>query len=306
MVGTSADEIVTVLGDVVSEVDRRALSGALGEFIVREIGHALSPGVWGWFDDDRALFKDWGFELSERTRSARRLARRPGPLRPDRARRVARRPPRRRGAPAPGRRAPVAHPRFVRRDPRRAAGSYPSPSSPLDCAVRARNEGRPTGGSPAGDNRYRQTRLVRAEDAARAAREARRRTRGNARGHDGVRRRVGLHPAVRAAGSQGQGGRGAPGRRDQRCFSALLADAYVRGGSLLKFGGDAMLLWFAGDEHAAARVRLGERDAPNPARRGPDSRRRERRRAADVGRRAQRVLRDVPGRRVPSRAADRR
>ena len=34
------------------------------------------------------------------------------------------------------------------------------------------------------------------------------------------------------------------------CFSALLADAYPRGGSLLKFGGDAMLLWFAGDEHA--------------------------------------------------------
>src|SRR6516165_899 len=33
------------------------------------------------------------------------------------------------------------------------------------------------------------------------------------------------------------------------CFSALLADAYTRGGSLLKFGGDAMLLWFAGDEH---------------------------------------------------------
>jgi pimeloyl-ACP methyl ester carboxylesterase len=65
MVGTSAEEIVTVLGDVVSEVDRRALSGALGEFIVKEVGHALAPGVWGWFDDDRALFKNWGFELSE-------------------------------------------------------------------------------------------------------------------------------------------------------------------------------------------------------------------------------------------------
>ena len=65
MVGTSADEIVTVLGDVGSEVDRRALSGALGEFIVKEIGHALAPGVWGWFDDDHALFKNWGFELSE-------------------------------------------------------------------------------------------------------------------------------------------------------------------------------------------------------------------------------------------------
>ena len=34
------------------------------------------------------------------------------------------------------------------------------------------------------------------------------------------------------------------------CFTALLADAYSRGGSLLKFGGDAMLLWFAGEEHA--------------------------------------------------------
>jgi class 3 adenylate cyclase/tetratricopeptide (TPR) repeat protein len=34
------------------------------------------------------------------------------------------------------------------------------------------------------------------------------------------------------------------------CFSALLANAYARGGSLVKFGGDAMLLWFEGDEHA--------------------------------------------------------
>jgi class 3 adenylate cyclase/tetratricopeptide (TPR) repeat protein len=33
------------------------------------------------------------------------------------------------------------------------------------------------------------------------------------------------------------------------CFSALLADAYANGGSLLKFGGDALLLWFEGDEH---------------------------------------------------------
>jgi pimeloyl-ACP methyl ester carboxylesterase len=65
LVGTSAEEIVAVLGDVVSEVDRRALSGALGEFIVRETNHALASGVWGWFDDDRAILGNWGFELSE-------------------------------------------------------------------------------------------------------------------------------------------------------------------------------------------------------------------------------------------------
>lgn len=65
MVGTSAEEIVTVLGGVVSEVDRRALSGALGEFVARETAHALGAGVWGWFDDDRAILGDWGFELSD-------------------------------------------------------------------------------------------------------------------------------------------------------------------------------------------------------------------------------------------------
>jgi class 3 adenylate cyclase len=34
------------------------------------------------------------------------------------------------------------------------------------------------------------------------------------------------------------------------CFSALLSDAYKLGGSLLKFGGDAVLLWYEGPNHA--------------------------------------------------------
>lgn len=63
MLGASAEEIVAQLGDLVSEVDRSAVHGVLGEFIVRELAHALSTGIWGWFDDDRALFGDWGFEL---------------------------------------------------------------------------------------------------------------------------------------------------------------------------------------------------------------------------------------------------
>lgn len=33
------------------------------------------------------------------------------------------------------------------------------------------------------------------------------------------------------------------------CFSELLANAWANGGSLLKFGGDALLLWFDGPEH---------------------------------------------------------
>jgi pimeloyl-ACP methyl ester carboxylesterase len=64
MVGVSGEEIVTALGGLVSEVDRRAMSGALGEFIARESTRALSAGVWGWFDDDRAILGDWGFDLN--------------------------------------------------------------------------------------------------------------------------------------------------------------------------------------------------------------------------------------------------
>ena len=38
-------------------------------------------------------------------------------------------------------------------------------------------------------------------------------------------------------------------------FESMLAVAYSNGGSLLKFGGDALLLWFDGDEHAARACR---------------------------------------------------
>src|SRR5947209_1869001 len=33
------------------------------------------------------------------------------------------------------------------------------------------------------------------------------------------------------------------------CFTVLLTEAYDNGGSLLKFGGDALLLWFEGEGH---------------------------------------------------------
>src|SRR6185503_8161935 len=46
-------------------------------------------------------------------------------------------------------------------------------------------------------------------------------------------------------------------------FTSLLAVAYANGGSLLKFGGDALLLFFEGDEHAqrALRAAVGMRRA---------------------------------------------
>src|SRR3954464_11209309 len=37
----------------------------------------------------------------------------------------------------------------------------------------------------------------------------------------------------------------------ETCFGGLLALAYAAGGSLLKFGGDALLILFTGDRHAS-------------------------------------------------------
>jgi pimeloyl-ACP methyl ester carboxylesterase len=54
-----------VLGDVVSEADRSVVTGAYAEYTARQFEKALAGGVWGWFDDDRAMFSDWGFELHE-------------------------------------------------------------------------------------------------------------------------------------------------------------------------------------------------------------------------------------------------
>jgi class 3 adenylate cyclase len=51
------------------------------------------------------------------------------------------------------------------------------------------------------------------------------------------------------------------------CFSALLDDAYAAGGSLLKFGGDALLLWFEGADHAVRGAAAAVAGRPDPRRR---------------------------------------
>jgi pimeloyl-ACP methyl ester carboxylesterase len=61
----TAEQIVAVLGDLVSEVDRQALSGEFAEYLRAEAAHAVSNGIWGWFDDDRAFGHDWGIDLAD-------------------------------------------------------------------------------------------------------------------------------------------------------------------------------------------------------------------------------------------------
>lgn len=56
----SPAELIASFGDLVSPVDREALTGDLGEHMVANEHVALGDGYWGWFDDDLAFVRDWG------------------------------------------------------------------------------------------------------------------------------------------------------------------------------------------------------------------------------------------------------
>lgn len=58
-----ANDIAQLLGDIVSEVDKVALTGEFAEFMAAVIRRALSHGVAGWRDDALAAVHDWGFDL---------------------------------------------------------------------------------------------------------------------------------------------------------------------------------------------------------------------------------------------------
>ncbi len=59
----SGEELHRELGGLVSEVDRRALTGDFADHMAATFRAAVSGGIWGWFDDDVAFVGDWGFDL---------------------------------------------------------------------------------------------------------------------------------------------------------------------------------------------------------------------------------------------------
>jgi pimeloyl-ACP methyl ester carboxylesterase len=65
---TTGQDLYLWLGDLASEVDRRALTGAYADFMVESTNAALRHGVFGWFDDDMAFIAPWGFELGDISR----------------------------------------------------------------------------------------------------------------------------------------------------------------------------------------------------------------------------------------------
>lgn len=63
MVSVSGAELHKSLGDLVSDVDRSALTGAFADHLADSFTASIRHGVDGWLDDDLAFIGNWGFDL---------------------------------------------------------------------------------------------------------------------------------------------------------------------------------------------------------------------------------------------------
>jgi pimeloyl-ACP methyl ester carboxylesterase len=65
LAGVTGEQVAAALGDLVSSVDVGVLTGDYAAYMATTFRCAVSTGVWGWFDDDLAFTRPWGFDLDE-------------------------------------------------------------------------------------------------------------------------------------------------------------------------------------------------------------------------------------------------
>jgi pimeloyl-ACP methyl ester carboxylesterase len=59
----SADDVAEALGDLIDDVDRGSLRDDFAAWFAQTVREGLRESYWGWFDDDMAFVRPWGFEL---------------------------------------------------------------------------------------------------------------------------------------------------------------------------------------------------------------------------------------------------
>ena len=59
----TGEQLAEALGDLVSAVDVAALTGEFAAYLAESVHGAVAGGIWGWFDDDLAFTRPWGFGL---------------------------------------------------------------------------------------------------------------------------------------------------------------------------------------------------------------------------------------------------
>jgi pimeloyl-ACP methyl ester carboxylesterase len=65
LAGVTGEQLAEALGDLVSAVDVAALTGEFAAYLASSFHGAVADGIWGWFDDDMAFTRPWGFGLDD-------------------------------------------------------------------------------------------------------------------------------------------------------------------------------------------------------------------------------------------------
>jgi pimeloyl-ACP methyl ester carboxylesterase len=65
LLDVTPEQLIAELSTLLAEPDRAVCSGERGEDMILGFRHALTPGIDGWFDDDMAFIRTWGFDLQE-------------------------------------------------------------------------------------------------------------------------------------------------------------------------------------------------------------------------------------------------
>lgn len=56
-------DVAAALGGLVSDVDKRVLTGEFADILAESFRRSVSTGIAGWRDDDLAFTRSWGFDL---------------------------------------------------------------------------------------------------------------------------------------------------------------------------------------------------------------------------------------------------
>jgi pimeloyl-ACP methyl ester carboxylesterase len=65
MAGVQAAQVAEAFGDLISDVDRKALEAGMADYLAESCRRAVSTGIDGWRDDDLAFTAGWGFSLDQ-------------------------------------------------------------------------------------------------------------------------------------------------------------------------------------------------------------------------------------------------
>jgi pimeloyl-ACP methyl ester carboxylesterase len=68
LISADSADLHAEFGDLLSDVDRGVMTGEFARYEAESMRAGMEHGVWGWFDDDIELIRDWGFELSDISR----------------------------------------------------------------------------------------------------------------------------------------------------------------------------------------------------------------------------------------------